>query len=343
MSRHGDQRLVSLGPRTTVFAVLQAYPFLDAFLLAYHPAFSRVSSPGGRTGWARMTTLGDVALEMDVSWRHLGRDVCAEVARVSGTEPSVSDARRALASDDRRLTELREIAARLEDGGSLVELAARLRDVTAGVDAKQAAALDRALAAAAGEARAAADRNVQTAVGLPADTVISAPPEGHPLDSLRREAVQVRVLCEGLRAELESLGGAPSRSRWRAGRPLLARLVEGLSGVESRVRREQQAWFPALAVLGADGPAALMRDRQAETLEALRRLRLAVSRDDAGSAVENGVRLLDLLDALAATEEQVLAPIAARALTHGDWAAVRELEDGVGWALIAAPPPWPAA
>ena len=152
----------------------------------------------------------------------------------------------------------------------------------------------------------------------------------------------MRALCEGLRAELESLGGAPSRSRWRAGRPLVARLVEGLSGVESRVRREQQAWFPALAVLGAHGPAALMRDRQAETLEALRRLRLAVARDDAGSAVENGVRLLDLLDALAATEEQVLAPIAERALTPGDWAAVRELEDAVGWALIVAPPPWPA-
>ena len=113
--------------------------------------------------------------------------------------------------------------------------------------------------------------------------------------------------------------------------------------MESRVRREQQAWFPALAVLGADGPAALMRDRQAETLEALRRLRLAVARDDAGSAVENGVRLLDLLDDARGDEEQVLAPIAERALSPGDWAAVRELEDGVGWSLIAPPPPWPAA
>lgn len=334
--------MVSLGPRSTVFAVLQAYPFLEEFLHAYHAAFGRISRPGGRTGWARMTTLGDVAIEMDVTWRQLVRDVSAEVARVTGKEPPVSDARRAVASDDRRLAELREIAARLEDGGSLVELAARLREVTAGVDATQAAALDRALAAAAAEARAAADRSVQTAVGLPADTVVSGSPEGHPLNSLRREGMQVRALRAGLRAELERLGGSPSRRRWRAGRPLVARLVERLSGVESRVRREQQAWFPALAVLGAEGPAALMRDRQAEALEALRRLRLAVARDDAGSAVENGIRLLDLLDDLAATEEQVLAPIAERSLSPGDWAAVRELEDGVGWSLIAAPPPWPA-
>ena len=343
MSGHGDQRMVSLGSRTTVFAVLQSYPFLEAFLPAYHPAFGRLSSPAGGREWARMATLGDVALEMDVSWRQLVRDVSAEVARVSGRDPPVSDPRRAVASDDRRLAELREIASRLEDGGSLVELAARLRDATAGVDAKEAAALERALAAAVAEARLAAHRDVQAAVGLPADTVVSGPPEGHPLDSLGREGLQIRVLCGGLRAELERLGGAPSRSRWRAARPLVTRLVGGLSGVESRVRREQQAWFPALAVLGANGPATLMRDRQAEALEVLRRLRLAVARDDAGSAVENGVRLLDLLDGLAATEEQVLAPIAERVLTPGDWAAVRELEDGVGWALIAAPPPWPAA
>jgi DUF438 domain-containing protein len=333
--------VVSLGPRTTVFAVLEAHPFQEEYLLAYHEAFRRIAGPGGRTGWARMTTLGDVAIEMDVTGRRLVRDVSAEVARVTGKEPPVSDAGRAVASDDRRLAELREIAARLEDGGSLVDLAARLRDVTAGVDAREAAALDRALTAAAAEARAAAERSVQTAVGLPADTVVSGPPEGHPLDSLRREGMQVVVLCAGLRAELERLGGSPSRRRWRAGRPLVARLVERLSGVEWRVRREQQAWFPALAVLGAEGPAALMHERQSEALEALRRLRLAVARDDVGSTVENGIRLLDLLDGLAATEEQVLAPIAERALSPGDWAAVRELEDGVGWSLIAAPPPWP--
>ena len=73
----------------------------------------------------------------------------------------------------------------------------------------------------------------------------------------------------------------------------------------------------------------------------MHRLRPAVARDEAGSTVENGIRLLDLLDGLAATEEQVLEPIAERSPSPGDWAAVRELEDGVGWSLIAAPPPWP--
>lgn len=86
-----------------------------------------------------------------------------------------------------------------------------------------------------------------------------------------------------------------------------------------------------------------MRERPAEALEAFRRLRLVVARDDAGSTVENGTLLLDLLDELAATAEQVLAPIAEGSLSAGDWAAVCELEDAVGWSLIATPAPWPAA
>ena len=79
--------------------------------------------------------------------------------------------------------------------------------------------------------------------------------------------------------------------------------------------------------------------------------------EDGGSLVELAARLrdvtagvdakeaaaLDLLDDLATTEQQVLDPIAARSLSLRDWAAVRALEDDVGWALIAVPTPWPAA
>jgi len=65
------------------------------------------------------------------------------------------------------------------------------------------------------------------------------------------------------------------------------------------------------------------------------RLHLTVARD-AGSAVESGIRLLDLLDDLAVTEEEVLTPIAEGSLSLGDRAAVRELEVGVRRSPIAA-------
>jgi len=75
---------IILGPRTTVFALLAAYPFLDRFLLGYGEAFLGVGTPGGRTGWARKVTLGDVALDMNVTWRRLVREISDEVAKVIG-------------------------------------------------------------------------------------------------------------------------------------------------------------------------------------------------------------------------------------------------------------------
>ena len=334
---------IVLGPRTTVFALLVAYPFLDSFLREYGEAFRRLGASDGRAGWARKATLGDVALHLNVTWRQLVRELGDEVLRVSGRAPGIAGARSPVAADDWRLVELTGIAARLEAGGSLVELAGRLTDVTAGLDPVDALALDHTLAAAVDDARDAADRSVQTAVGVSVDATGPQYPEGHPVETLRREGVMVRRLCADLRAELERLGGSPSRRRWRASRGLMERLVVRLSDVEQHFRRQQQAWFPALAVLGVEGPAALMGDRQAEALECLRRLRLAVLRDDAPFVVETGLRLVDLLDGLLSMDEQVLGPLAERHLSAGDWAAVREMEDGLGWSLIPAPPPWPDA
>ena len=170
---------------------------------------------------------------------------------------------------------------------------------------------------------------------------LTSPPPGHPLETLRREASQIRRLAAALRGELERLGGSPTRRRWQREKPLVARLVERLSAVELRFRREQQAWLPALEVHAVDGPHALLVARQTETLETLRRLRLAVERDDATSVAEAGGRLVDALEDLLAQDERLLEPLALRHFSPGDWAAVRELEDGVGWGLIPSPPAWP--
>ena len=331
-----------LGPRTTIWTILEVYPFLDAFLIGQHEQFHRLADPEGRRRWARVASLEDVALAMNVTWRQVARDIVAEVARTGAGAPMVMGHGAAGGGRDRRVDDLRDIAARLEEGGSLLELARELERVMDGAVPVERAVVERTVAAAAAAERLALRREMESSAGLPSDSVVLAPPAGHPLHSLRREGAQVEILCADLRVALERLGGSPSRRRWRAARPLVARLVDRLSGVEARFRREQQAWFPALEVLDVHGPEALLGDRQAEALESLRRLRLAVARDDAAFVVENGGRLLDLIGELLATEEEVLVPIAERRLAPGDWAAVREIEDGVGWQLIAPPPPWPA-
>ncbi|MFA4966114.1 MAG: hypothetical protein WC709_10855 [Thermoleophilia bacterium] len=342
MRPHGETPGVFLGPHTTIWGVLAAYPFLAEYLARYRPDLRslRASAEGGR--WSRVTRLSDVAERIDVPWRRLARDLQDEVERVTGHAPPTLASLGAVPADDRRVAELQDIAARLEEGGSLPQLAARYATATEGLGDLERAALDRALVAEAREARAVAGGGVRDAAGPPAVTV-AAPASGHPLDSLRREALQVRRVRDGLSAELERLGGSSSRRSWREAAPEVARLVARLSQVERRFRRQHQAWFPALAVHGVKGPEAVLGDRQTEALEWLRRLRLAVAHDDPGPVVENGSRVLELIDDLLSIDELILAPLAERHLSAADWAAVRQLEDGAGWALLPPPPPWPAA
>jgi DUF438 domain-containing protein len=335
----GRARDILIGPRTTVYALLQAYPLLEPFLLARVQGFEKLADARARTRWARVMTLSDVAMRLNVPWQHLVREIAAEVERGTGRAPRVADAPRRIAGDQRRLGELREIVAGLEAGRPLREMADRWSEATADLEQAETAALEAALASEAAPGHDA--EGIAAGAAAEADDDGLAPPPGHPLELLRREAELLRQLCHGLGEELERLGGSPARRRWQRERPLVARLVERLSSVELRFRREQQAWFPALQVYGVDGPQALLAARQREALESLRRLGLAVERDDAAYAAEAGARLLGELDDLLALDVRLLEPLARRHFSTGDWAVVRELEDGVGWALIAAPPPWP--
>jgi hypothetical protein len=336
----GRSQDILIGPRTTVWTLLQAYPFLEAFLLARVRGFEALSEDHARTRWARVMTLGDVGVRLNVPWQQLVHEIAAEVERGVGRPARVADAPRRIVDDQRRLPELRDIVEGLEAGGSLLEMAERWRAVTSDLEEGESAALDTALSESAVGGRTAGVRAVQAAAGAGAGP-LTPPPPGHPLETLRREAGQVRQLSAGLKRELERLGGSATRRRWRLEKPLVARLVERLSEVELRFRREQQAWFPALEVHAVNGPQALLVSRQSEALETLRRLRLAVERDDAASVAEAGSRLVDTLEDLLAQDERLLEPLALRHFSTGDWAAVRELEDGVGWGLIPLPPAWP--
>jgi DUF438 domain-containing protein len=335
----GRSQDILFGPRTTAYALLQAYPFLESFLLDRVQGFERLADERARTRWARVMTLSDVAVRLNLPWRLLVKEIAGEVERETGRTPRVADAPRRIAGDERRLGELRDIVAGLEAGESLQEMADRWREATADLEEAETAALEAALSSEA-VSGSEADAIAAGAAAEVADDVLMLP-SGHPLELLRREGERVRQLCRGLGEELERLGGAPARRRWERERPLVARLVERLASVELRFRREQQAWFPALQVHGVDGPQALLAARQREALESLRRLGLAVGGGDAAYAAEAGGRLLGELDELLALDVRLLEPLARSHFSAGDWAAVRELEDGVGWALIAAPPPWP--
>jgi hypothetical protein len=341
MSDRDEITSIVLGPHTTVHALLTAYPDLAGFLPGYAPAFARLSVPRGRVSWARIATLGDVALEMNVSWRRLVRDIVTEVRRLTGESPLTVDDPREVDAGDPRLGELRDIVAELERGGSLLEMAARLDALTVGAGASEADALVAALWGGSGDSGGSL-ASLPFGPRGPGD-LLDGLPEGHPVESLGREGQQVDMLAAALAAELERLGGSHSRRRWTAARPLVTRLVDGLQGLELRVRREREAWLPALERGGAADAARLVLSRQDDALDRLRLVRRALRADDAAQVLEHGRALVGSLRELSVCEEQVLVPVAQRILTPREWAELRRQEEEAGWSLIPTPPPWPSA
>jgi DUF438 domain-containing protein len=342
MTGRPASRGLILGPRTTIHILLRACPDLGSFLTRRHPVFRRLEDPAAGSAWSRVTTLEDVALAMDVAWRVLAHDIAAEVVRSGGEEPHIAGLGAPAGTSSLRVDEVRAIADDLEAGEPLQSAAERLESLTEDLSDEELAALEEAMAADASWQRKAADAAVRRAVTAPTGDVSGLTlGTGHPLEVLRREGDHLGRVCADLRRLIEPLSVSPTRRDWLTVRSAVERLVAPLSEVERRFRRLRQAWFPALAVYGSDGPAALLGDRQAQALEYLWRLRLALGRDDAALVVETGLRLLDLIDYLIATDQEVLAPLAARYLSPADWAVVREIEDGVGWALAEPPDPWP--
>jgi DUF438 domain-containing protein len=285
-----------------------------------------------------------VALEMDVTWRRLVRDLAAEVRRQTGEVALTSDDPREVDPRDPRVGQVRDIAAQLERGASLVELAARLNELTAGVDAREAESLEAALRGDAGEAGSRADDLLRSSLhATPGQDRLDGLPPGHPVECLRREGAQLAVLAAALRSQLDQLAGRPSARGWRAVRPAVAPLVKRLGLIELRVRREREAWLGIVGRRAGEDAGHLLRDRQDAVVDALELLRRGLARDDAVAVLEHGKLLLERMDELALSEEEVLVPLAEQTLTQRDWMELRGLEDAVGWALIPAPPPWPRA
>ena len=338
----GRSQDILIGPRTTVFALLQAYPFLEPFLLARVRGFEALAEERARTRWARVMTLDDVGVRLNVPWLQLVREIAAEVERGTGRPARVAHAPRRIVDDERRLGELRDIVAGSRGG----RLAARDGG---------------ALARRHGRPRARRRRPRWTRrsrrrpwpAGRPGYAPCCAAAEsGDGTLARRRRGTRSRrcgarparsaSCATGLKGELERLGGSPTRRRWRLEKPLVSRLV----GAALRGGAPLPARAAGL-VPRAGGTRRRTARRRCSSPGRPRRWRRSAACASPSSATtrppsaETGARLVDALEDLLAQDERLLEPLALRHFSAGDWAAVRELEDGVGWGLIPAPPAWP--
>ena len=321
-----------LARSTTLFALLDEYPFLEGFLVARHAAFGRLARPGGGRGWARVVTLDELATAMNVPWREFLRELRVEVQRATGAAPVIAEDAAAGTADPRLQDALREALRDLEAGASLGELAARLDRETQGLDAEQVAVLARGAALNATGTDPWTTPAARGSVDAPATRLVSeprAPREG--LASRRAPGCASWLPTSRSSSTVSKVRRAPTAGHRRA------RLWQGC----------WRAWPSSSGRRGASGSPGTQRCRAGEatpspssSTRASARLWkrcdtrvAAVEKGDVGAAVTTSRPAISLVLGTLAAEEELLVPVALQMLGDDDWEAVAEQERVVGWAL----------
>jgi hypothetical protein len=319
---------IMLARTTTVHALLAAYPFLTAFLADRDEVLARLRDPASAGRWARVVTLGEVAVEMDVPWLDLLRQIQAEVRRVTGVAPPIAGAGSPDEADFG--DDVRGVIRDLERGAPIAVLAARLDELTKGMDADAVAALLEEPAAASAAALA-AGRQSARATEVPGAHAALRP--GHPIVALERECGRLSGLADLVEEVVDGLGDPPEAARLDDARAPLLALLERLRELDRQARRLRLAWYTTLGSRVGPSVAALVAQRLAEALDGVARMRLAVCGEDAAAVVTQAHAGLALVRRALAAEEELLVPAASRALDDDDWEAVAEQERAIGWAL----------
>ena len=320
-----------LARTSTLYALLEQYPFLEDYLAARHEIFGRLAEPAGARGWARVLTLSELATAMNLPWLEFLREVQAEVRRVTGASPLIIEDIAGLTPDARFGEELHAILVELEDGAPLDDLAGRLDALTQGLDAEAVAALARDLVTGRGDPENAMAQAVGQTGEWPAARLALHP--GHPARALLDEAARLGDLATSVEDLVGGLTSPVGGGRWREARPALEGLLARLVELDRQARRLRLAWYPTLSSRGGHGVAALVDADLVAALDALERALSAAGKGEAETAIGAARHATDLLRRALAAEEELLVPAALHGLDDDDWEAVAEQERVIGWAL----------
>ncbi len=174
-------------------------------------------------------------------------------------------------------------------------------------------------------------------------------PEGHPLDLLMRENSYILKITEGLKLYASALKDAGDPEQIRAYLSALSQILKDLRRARSHYRKTQMLIFPYLERRGITAVPRVLWAREDQAIMKLRRLSdLAEGLMNAKSADINEVRelsdksvaLANEFSELVFREDKILFPAVWTLFSEGEWAAISEIGDDIGWLVDVGERKW---
>jgi len=336
---------VNVTAETTIHDLVDAYPYMLDWLVAYNEHFHALKNPALLATMARVATIEAAATMAGVDTDTLLDEARTEIARreiVAEETAGAADAPVDPAVAAARQEALKGIIRKLHDGEPVDQVKAEFDKLIVGVSSAEIARMEQALISEGmpvEDVQRLCDVHV-TVFKESLDTKPSAAFEaGHPLDAYTRENERAGVIVGELRAALTVLSAAGCADGRADTLSALAEQLGELSQLDVHYTRKENQLFPALEHHDVEGPTKVMWALDDDIRGRLKTARALVAAGDCTSLAATLPETLTMIDDMIYKEEKILFPTALDVLTAEEWAAIAAGDAEIGYAWIDAGQP----
>ncbi|MEM2206412.1 MAG: DUF438 domain-containing protein [Sulfolobales archaeon] len=253
---------------------------------------------------------------------------------------------------DEKIKLVKDLLKSLKEVGDVAELKKKFKDVIASVSPSEIVAIEQQLVregVAITDILKLCDLHVELFKEYLQPRVLEGVPEGHPLDLLMRENIYILKVSESLSLYASTLKMVEDVEQMRKYLDGLVGMLRELRNVRLHYRKIQMLIFPYLERRGITTVPRVLWGREdraltmlRQTLELVERLGSSESLDvgRVGEVATKAVELAKEFSELVFRENKILFPVTWALFSEGEWVAISEIADEIGWLVDVGERRW---
>jgi DUF438 domain-containing protein len=344
----GRSTTMPITAATTIHGLVEEFPYLKDWLIAYNSHFESLRNPVLFNTMARTATLGIAATMAGVPEDTLLDDIRMAVAQhqivaeeaATGAAGAMATAPLDADESARRAQKLKEIIKRLHDGASVADVKAEFDALAQGVDSVEIARMEQALIAE-GMPVEEVQRLYDVHVSVFKDTLDVAPETSvasdHPVDAYRRENEVATKLVADLNLALSELSTARSVDERAVVLTGISAKLEELTQIDTHYARKENQLFPVLEAHDVVGPTKVMWGLDDDIRGRIKSARAVAAAGDTASLIATLPETLTMIDDMVYKEEKILFPTALGVVADEEWATISAGDAEIGYAWVEGP------
>ncbi len=341
----GKEDIMGISSKTTIAELLNKYPFLVEFLIAYNPKFSLLKNKVLRATLGKMATLERVAGIGEVPVKDLIEAIVGEIEEQTQEMvdletgegfPGTTDAEKTAA--------LKKIILDLHDGADLEDVRKRFQELVFDVDPTQIVAMEQQLikdGLPAEKLQRLSELHVQIFKEALDEKETPDVDPGHPVHTFLEENEVFTVVASDMELLLQQLRMDTTAEKLNALKPDLQEALTQLSKVEIHYQRKENQLFPFLEKHDITGPSQIMWGVHDEIREKLKQTAEAFETGTVEGVIERATALKQAIVDMIFKENSILFPLSLETLDDAEWIAIRKGESDIGYAFMPPAVDWP--